>query len=250
MSVYVFKLPKYHKEVFGDDRPRSYYFILSKLFDFWEMHPLRPEFVSLHKFSGVNTEVFNEKYVEETIISDSFTGIAPGWHFESGIHKSWQLIKWLDRDKMMQVPLVMYFGVQSVTTWKSGHVYEGHHRAGAANRLGWRTFPVFKLFVTHTEPGFCEMTPEDRTEMGKIQDERGLPNTSRIHGVKIAMWTEPELRQFMFPRKEDVTKFGIQNMITTKCLGKEYPEWQKFGDKPIKLNAGHGVFKEPEVLEG
>jgi len=92
------------------------------------------------------------------------------------------------------------------------------------------------------------MTPEDRTEMGKIQDEKGLPNTSRIHGVKIAMWTAEELKSFMFPRKEDVTKFGIQNIITTKCIGEDHPEWKKFGDGPIKLNAGRGVFKEPEVI--
>jgi len=103
MSVYMFRLSKHHKEVFPDDKPRSYYFILAKLFDFWEMHPLRPEFVTLHKFAGVDLEAFNKKYVEDLIISDSYTGIAPGWHFEPGIHKSWQLIKWLDRDKEMKV---------------------------------------------------------------------------------------------------------------------------------------------------
>lgn len=243
----MFKLRDHHKEVFGDENPRSYYFLLMKLFDFWEMHPLRPEFVSLYKFSGIDLQALKDKYVVDLLFDGNITGIAPGWHFEPGIHKSWQLIKWLPRDGEIRMPLVVYYG-KSIKQWVSGHVYEGHHRSGAANRLGWKTFPALVLDAVGTEEGFCEMTQKDRDEMGRIQEKKGLPNSSRIHGVKIALWTDTELRSFMYPRLQDKTKFGIQNMLLSECAGASYPEWLKFGEGSIVLNAGHGVFKAPEVL--
>jgi len=247
-NVYVFKLGRYHEEVVGDSNPRSYYLLLAKLFDFWEMHPLRPEFVPLWRHSGVDTEVFKKKYVENTIISDSFTGMAPGWHFSPGIHKSWRLIELLPKDKEIKVPLVMYFSRPPLYNWVAGHVYEWHHRSGAANRLGWKTFPALKFYATGTKPGLYGMSFEDREELSSIQRSKGLPDISRICGVQIAKWTEEELRSYMYPRKEDNTKFNFQDMLTTKCIGREHPEWKKFGKGPIKLNAGHGVFKAPEVV--
>ena len=181
----------------------------------------------------------------EFLITDSLTGMAPCYHFETGVHKSWQLIKWLPRDKMMHVPCVIYFG-KKVGQWMSGHVYEGHHRSGAANCVGWRYIPALVLHAVGFGEGYGNMTYEDRTEMGRIQDERGLPNTSRIHGVPIALWTTKELQAFMYPRPKDKTKFSMQSLITCECVGPDHPEWKDYPYDPIKLNAGRGVFKAPE----
>lgn len=252
-KIHLFKLNKNHNELFPDEKPHSYYFIISKMFDFWEIHPLRPEFVSAYKikfqkdkFSGDEFDTFTERFVTKFLITDSLTGMAPCYHFEPGVHKSWQLIKWLPRDGKMIVPCVVYFGKEQ---WKSGHVYEGHHRSGAANCVGWRYIPAIVMNCVGFGEGYCNMTDEDRTEMSKIQNEGNIPNISRIHGVQIALWTDTELRSFMYPRPKDCTKFSMQSLITTECVGSKHSEWVKFGDGPIRLNVGHGVFKSPEVLK-
>jgi len=254
MSIYLFKLDKNHDKLFPDGKPRSYYFIIAKIVDYWEMHPLRPEFVTAYatrfqkyKYAGPEVEAFKEKYITKYLITDGLTGMAPGYHFETGVHRSWRLIERLPIDGEIKVPCVIYWG-KKVGMWMSGHVYEGHHRAGAANCIKWRYIPAIVMHCVGTGKGYCNMTDEDREEMGKIQDERGLINTSRIHGVQIALWTASELRSFMFPRADDKTKFSIQSLNTTECIGSEHLGWKDYPYDPIKLNAGHGVFKAPEVL--
>lgn len=246
MGILLHKIPKYHKELFGDDRPRSLYLVIMAVFDFWEMHPLRPEFTSLFKtLPEEKIQGFKDKYVQEVPL-EGLEGIAPAWHFEPGIHRSWQLIKWLPRDGEIKVPLTIFFGKGlKRNQWEKGYVYEGNHRAGAASALNWKTVPAFVLdTVGMSGNGYCNMVPEDRIEMSKKQEELGILNTSRIHGVKIHLWSEKELRQFMYPRPNDRTKYGMQDIITSKCR-EDHPEWEGIEKGSIEIKIRAGNFKLP-----
>lgn len=252
MGILLHKVPKYHKELFGDDRPRSLYLIIMAVFDFWEMHPLRPEFTTLfNSLSAEKSKEFKDKYVKEVPL-EGLENIAPAWHFQPGIHRSWQLIKYLPRDGEIKVPLTIFFGKGlKKNQWEKGRVYEGSHRAGAASALGWKTVPALVLdTVGIARDGYCGMSDEDRMEMRKKQEEMGLQNTSRIHGVQIHLWSEKELRQFMFPRPKDRTKYGMQDLHTSKCK-EGHPGWDgiKEGSVEIKIRAGN--FKLPwEIKNG
>jgi len=241
MGTRVYRLSKHHEELFGNDQPRSFYFILMTVFDFWEMHPLRPEFMTLYQYiTEDQRRAFRDKYVEEVPLA-GLDGVAPGWHFNEGVHRSWRLLGYLKRDKKINVPLIIFYGDE----WPDGYVYEGHHRAGAAKELGWDTVPAFVFNLVGIEPGgYCYMTDRDRKDMGRIQEEKGLPNTSRIHGMKINFWSEKELRSFMFPRKQDRTKYGVQDMITSKCQGEDHPEWNGI-ERGITIKIRNGDFKLP-----
>jgi len=252
MGILLYKIPKYHEEIFGDDRPRCFYLIIMAVFDFWEMHPLRPEFTTI--FSSLPVEKvqeFKDKYVKEVPL-EGLEGIAPAWHFERGIHRSWRLIEYLPRDGRIKTPLTIFFGKGLKNNqWEKGYIYEGSHRAGAASALKWKTVPAFVLdAVGMSGNGYCNMTYEDRTEMGKKQETKGFPNTSRIHGVKIHEWSEKELRQFMRPRPKDKTKYFMQDLHTSKCR-EDHPEWEGIKKGTIEIKIRSGNFKLPwEIKNG
>jgi len=214
MNIYLFKLEKGHREVFGDDRPHGYYFMIMKLFDFWAMHPLRPELATIYQTRNAEDQcLFKEKYIEEVPLVEGMGGVAPAWHFQRGIHRSWRLIEYLERDGEIKVPCSVWLGLDG---YPDGYVHEGHHRSGAARVLGWKTIPALKLIVSSVVSGVCYMTDEERREMRAEQLKRGLLDTSRIHGLKIAHWTQEELKKFMYPRPHDPKKYYMKGMTLEK----------------------------------
>ena len=90
---------------------------------------------------------------------------------------------------------------------------EGHHRTGAAAKVGWTTVPALLLEQVGEEKGYCMMTSADREEVKVEQVKRGLPNTSRIHGMKISSWTSEELEEFMYPRPHDNSKYYMKYLF-------------------------------------
>ena len=246
MGILLHKIPEFHEEVFGDDKPRSLYFIMMKTLDRFNMHPLRPEFTPMLQISTEEQKkVFKDKFVKEVPL-EGMEGIAPAFHFESGIHRSWKLKEYLVRDKIIKQPLAIFYGKGlKKDQWKNGYVYEGHHRAGAAKLLKWETVPALVLHtVEMTGDGYCGMSYEDRKEMKEEQKKRGFPNTSRICGVRITAWSEKELREFMYPRPKDPNKYYIQDMDITKCkLG--HPAWENVPEGSAEISLGSGNIKIP-----
>ena len=252
MGILLHKIPKYHKEIFGDNKPRSLYFIMMKILDRFNMHPLRPEFTPMLRIlTEEQKQVFKDKFVQEVPI-EGLEDIAPSFHFERGVHRSWRLIEYLARDKVIKEPLAIFYGKGLKNDqWEKGYIYEGKHRAGAAKLLDWKTVPAFVLHtVGMTGDGYCGMAYEERTEMKKEQKKRGFPDTSRICGVRINLWSEKELRTFMYPRPKDPNQYYIQDMDITKCkLG--YPAWEGIPKGSVEIKLREGNFKLPwEVKDG
>lgn len=241
MSHWVFKLRSGHEEVFGDDRPRSYHFIIMKLFDFWEMHPLRPELTTMYQNRPEEEKLrFKEKYVEEVKFK-GMTGIAPAFHFEPGVHRSWQLINYLKRDGEIKVPCCVWFGKEKNGR---GYVYEGHHRVGAAELVGWETIPALVLDLCGAIPGPQSMPIKDKEEFRQEQMKRGLPDSTRIHGRKIHEWSEKELRTFMIPRPHNKSKYYMQSLFTSECaMG--HPDWEGIPVGSIVIDIRAGKFVLP-----
>lgn len=223
MDTLLFRIPKIHEELFGDDRPRSFYLIVAKVFDIWHMHPLRGELTHIFAYaSKEKQEAFIKEYVEE-IPLEGLIGIAPGWHFDGPVHKSWRLAQYLERDGKINMPLMIWYGLPS-DSWEAGYIHEGHHRAGAAAKIGWKTVPAFVLNVVDRINGERGMSAEDREEFGKEQEARGLPNSSRMHATRLCFWSEMELRQFMYPRPDAPGKYYVRDMSTANCVGED-PRW-------------------------
>jgi len=214
-QVYTHKVPKYHYELFGDDKPRGYFLIIMAVFDFWEMHPLRGELVPmLRMVSDEEKQKFKDKYVQEFPI-EKLEGIAPEFHFEKGAHRSSRLVDSLTKHKKILTPLVIF---QNKTSWKYGRVYEGHHRSGAAKILKWQTVPAFVLETMEKRSiGYGNMTMEDREELQQKQKSLGLPDSSRIHGTTLAYWSDYEIHQFMVPRPKNPKQYNVRNILTSKC---------------------------------
>lgn len=252
MGILLHKLPKFHQEIFGDDKPRSLYFLLLKVFGHFNMHPIRAEFTPMNRFSTKEQKKnFRNKFVEE-IPLEGLEDIAPAFHFERGVHRSWRLIECLARDRVIKEPLAVFYGKGLKNDkWKRGYIYEGKHRAGAAKLLGWKTVPAFVLHtVGMTGDGYCDMTFDERKEMKEEQKKRGLLDTSRIHGVKIHLWSERELRQLMYPRPNDPNQYYVQDLDTTKC-DLNHPAWENIPRGSVEIKLRSGIFKLPwEVEDG
>ena len=245
MGILLHKVPKYHKEIFGDDKPRSLFFLLLKVFGHFNMHPIRAEFTPMNRFSTEKQKkAFRDKFVQEIPI-EGLEDIAPAFHFDRGVHRSWRLIEYLAKDKAIKEPLAVFRGKGLKNDqWKYGYIYEGKHRAGAAKLLGWKTVPAFVLHTVGMVNGRDGMTFDERREMKEEQKKRGLPDTSRIHGTKIHLWSERELRQFMYPRPNNPNQYYVQDLDTTKCkLG--HPEWEKVPKGSVEIKLRSGNFKLP-----
>jgi hypothetical protein len=215
-GVHTFKVKGFHEELFGDDKPRGYYIIIMKLFNFFAMHPLRPELTTMYQNRPKKEQgLFRGKYIQPVPIIGA-EGVAPAWHFERGIHRSWRLIEYLERDGGIKVPCCIFERKD-----RPLYVYEGHHRTGAAVRLGWTTVPALLLEQVDVRPGYCHMTEDDREELAEEQVNRGLPNTSRIHGMKIAGWTPEELEEFMYPRPHNPKQYYMKYLFVGDA------DWQK-----------------------
>ena len=249
MGILLHKLPRFHKEIFGDDNPRSLYFIMMKTLDRFNMHPIRPEFTPMLRISSdEQKQAFKDKFVEEVPI-EGLEDIAPAFHFEKGVHRSWRLIEMLAKDKHIKEPLAIFYGKGLKDNhWKNGYIYEGKHRAGAAKLLGWETVPAFSLHTVGTGDGYCNMTYDERAEMKKEQEKRGLPDTSRICGVRINLWSERELRQFMYPRPKDPNQYYVQDLDTTKC-GLGHPAWEGIPKGSVEIKLREGNFKLPWEID-
>ncbi len=250
MGIWGHKVPTYHHELFGDDEPHSLYFIIMKMTDFWEMHPLRPEFTTLFSMLELLAPEKQEKlkrYVYE-IPWENLEDVAPGWHFIPGIHRSAKLVEYLKRDGKIKVPAVVYFGKNlRKDQWKNGYVYEGHHRAGAAAVLKWPTIPALVLHTVEVlrVPSLAGMTDDERDQMGQEQRKRGFPDSSRIHGLTLQYWTEKELRTFMRPRPNDKLQYFTQNKypITRNCTI-DHPDWEGI-PRGIVIKNKRGEFPLP-----
>lgn len=220
-EVPVYKMRKGHIELFGDNEPRSYFYIALMTTDSWNVHPIRSEFaVRFMRQSEEKRQEFRDKYVEEFTLTEEVKGIAPAWHFEYGIHKSWRMKEYLERDKMIHNPCIMWVG----DNYPQGFVFEGHHRTGAAAALNWKTIPAVILHEEGFAPGYGKMSHADREAMRIGLKERGLPNTSRIQGLKIWFYTELEARQFLIPRPNVPNQFLVRSQDIAECVG-EAPEW-------------------------
>ena len=231
MGIWGHVVPKYHREIFGNDEPHSLYFILMKLMDFWEMHPLRPEFTTIFQIvPKEKQDEFKQRYIKHIPI-EGLEAIAPGCHFIPGFHRSAKLVPYLERDKEIRVPPVVFFGIDLKNEqWKSGYIYEGKHRVGAAAVLKWSTVPALVLHTVGELEGvgYCGMTVDEREEMYKEQMKRGLPNSSRIHGMQIILWSEEELRTFMRPRSHNKSKYYMQGdkLVITGYKLNNHPDWE------------------------
>jgi hypothetical protein len=239
MAVWGHKVPEYHREIFGDDEPRSMYFIIMTIADYWEMHPLRPEFSTLYAVAPQEIKDRFSRYIQQVPVTrcpdkrfycgvpGSVEDIAPGCHFIPGFHKSAGLVRALKANGMT-IPPVVYFGKDlPKNQWENGYVYEGKHRFGAAGILGWPTVPALVLHTVAALNGYCGMTDDEREILKQEQAKRDLPDSSRIHGVTIPFWTEQELRTFMRPRPNNPLQYYMQNKLPTiRGCARGHPDWK------------------------
>ena len=243
MGILLHKLPKHHKEIFGDDKPRSLYFTMIKILDRFNMHPIRPEFTPMLRISTEEQKQnFKNRFVTEVPIK-GLEDIAPASHFERGVHRSWKLIEYLARDKKINEPLAIFYGKNLKNDhWENGFIYEGKHRAGAAKLLEWKTVPAFVLHTVGVGIGRDGVTDDERKEIKEEQKKRGLPDTSRIYGTRIHGWSERELRQFMYPRPNNPNQYYVQSLDTTECkLG--HPGWEGIPRGSVELKLRSGIVK-------
>jgi len=232
MGIWGHKVPRYHQELFGDDEPHSLYFIIMKMTDFWEMHPLRPEFTTLftilERLAPEKTKQL-KRYVYD-IPWKGLEDIAPGCHFIPGYHRSARLVPILERDGEIKVPPVVFFGINLRNNgWKNGYVFEGKHRIGAAAVLKWPTVPALVLHTVEVlkAPSYAGMTHDERDKMRQEQLKKGLPDSSQIHGLTLQYWTEKELRTFMRPRPNDKSQYFTQNKLPiTRGSTIDHPDWE------------------------
>ncbi len=223
-EVMTYRMSRGHVELFGDDKPRSYLYIALLTTDSWNVHPIRSEFaVRFMRQDEARRQQFRDNYVEEFPLTDEVQGVAPEWHFEEKdpwVHRSWRLKQYLERDKMIHNPCIVWIG----DNYPQGFVFEGHHRTGAAAALNWKTIPAVVLHEAGVEPGYGKMSHHDRNAMRVGLEARGLPNTARIQGLKIWFYNEAEARQFLIPRPNNPNQFYVRDMDIANCRG-EAPEW-------------------------
>ena len=136
MSNRKYIVPYYHKEVFGDNDPKSYDQITKRIFgasytDFLE------DWSKLNSRYKKKTEKFFHDIKTSELINYC---TEPGWQYVYPNNKHVQLIEDI-RVNGIKVPL---FVIESVN--RDGYfVVEGHHRAGAAKLLGIEKIKCFVL---------------------------------------------------------------------------------------------------------
>lgn len=220
MGLWLYRMKIGHKEVFGSDEPHSYHFILLKAFDFWNIHPLRPELSSLYHFSGEENKKRFEKFVNrEYPLTEGLEGVAPKEHFGILNHRSENMVVRLSKDKRIHVPC----SVMECQNWS--YVYEGHHRSGAAAFLGWKYIPAFVVVRDCVDKDTMScMTDGERELMSIEQEKRGLPDSSRVHGIKHTSWTKEHREQFMF-KPENSHQWRMKHIYLSKIGNEE--QWGK-----------------------
>lgn len=241
--VRLYELQKGHDLVFFHGKPQSMYFLMSLICDYYNTHPLRPEFTSLYQYTTDKRKKFiRDIFVSDVEITNDLEGVAPAFHFKPGVHRSWRIIEYLKRDKQILVPLVVINDNGQLT------VYEGHHRAGAAKLLGWKTIPAIVLNADGKAPGYGNMSNDNRLMFRDILLNRGLPDTSRIHGMKIHTWSEKELRQFMVPRPGAQGKYNARSQVISDCVDEEDARWKDV-PRGIIIRIREGDFILPWEIE-
>ena len=165
----LYKLPRYHVETFGFDRPVSIPYMTRVIFDYWDFwKPIKPiEFLTLDTknldktmdeichyavgnlhpclaFEYVTEEKKREvweKYVRDVEISDTVGGCIPEHGMERKKHQD--LIVSVKKEGI-KVPITIcdFEGDRSVHLYR---VCEGKHRVGAALAAGMKTIPALEL---------------------------------------------------------------------------------------------------------
>lgn len=161
---YLFMVPKYHEELFGNSESVSIPYMIRVLFDIWK-DKRQPDLThAFEKASTEKKEEFSRKYVERFEIL-SLIGIADDEHLEMSRYSN---VLYSIKEEGIKVPLL-------ISANGKKRILEGHHRAGIARILHMKEVPGFLILEAGGKgTGAKNVTEFEEKLIEKEQEKNGL----------------------------------------------------------------------------